>query len=118
MINKKRGSAVGVLLLAVLGVVIIAVAVLNTSSTGDVSKRVVYEAESVTGTLTITSEPSDAEVIINGDYAGQTPYFMEDIPSNNGVDIVIRKAGYKNYERSMTIERAKDKELHVRLRER
>jgi hypothetical protein len=115
-ITNKRGNAIGILMMVLLIVVIVALAIINSPS-GNVASDI-YEAEDVTGGLLVTSVPTNAEVIIDGDYVGQTPYETRLIPKHNSYTVKVRLAGYEDFERGVLIARASDRELVATLVER
>lgn len=50
--------------------------------------------------LTVTSEPSGAEVFINGNNVGQTPLFMDNVWTAGEVPIELRRRGYRAHQGS------------------
>jgi hypothetical protein len=49
----------------------------------------------VSGTLQLDSEPSGAEVYINGKAYGRTPIKAEDLPLDEELTVKFKKAGYE-----------------------
>lgn len=55
------------------------------------------------GGLEINSLPSGAEVILNGQVVGKTPFVREKIPPESAFDLSLRLEGYEPWERSVKI---------------
>jgi hypothetical protein len=56
-----------------------------------------------TGSLTITSTPSGAKLIIDGVLRGETPFGLSDVPVG-GHQLTLIKDGYADYQEAMVIE--------------
>lgn len=65
------------------------------------------------GTLSIKSEPSEANLYINDKPRGQTP-FSEEIEEGE-FNIRVEKSGYAIHEEAVVLARGKQKEINVRL---
>ena len=52
--------------------------------------------------VTITTKPKEAELYINGEYVGPTPYSAEMLPGE--YDLCIVKSGFRNFERRVLFE--------------
>ncbi len=65
--------------------------------------------------LSVTSEPSGAAVLINGEFRGETPVDLMVLPER---DILLRlfKAGYAAHEQRITLPRGEDDNIHQVLR--
>jgi hypothetical protein len=60
------------------------------------------DLDSLPGTIIVSSEPTGAEVYVEGDYKGITPLTLNDVPK--GIYTVkIVKEGYKDYSHSVSI---------------
>jgi hypothetical protein len=55
-----------------------------------------------TGTVTITSSPSGAEVYLDNEYHGTTPNTINAVPAGNHT-VEIRERGYKNWSQNITV---------------
>ncbi|AXI24711.1 serine/threonine protein kinase [Methanofervidicoccus sp. A16] len=66
------------------------------------------------GILKISSDPSDAEVYINGEYRGNTPLELKLDPGNYSVKVT--KDGYENYETKIEIKTGKTTEVNAVLK--
>ena len=64
--------------------------------------------------LEVKSNPSDASVIVNGQYAGQTPINLE-LRSDRKQEIKILKTGYAQYKRSLTLEPNQTESIYAKL---
>ncbi len=65
------------------------------------------------GYLTIESSPSGAEVYVDGSYKGTTPITLELSPG--GHKVKIKKEGYEDYTKTVTIEAGKSVSVSARL---
>ena len=63
--------------------------------------------------LTITSEPSGAEIEIDGEYIGSTPTTVN--MKDGGVIITIKKAGYQQWQRTMKLHPGDKRSVHADL---
>lgn len=68
-----------------------------------------------TGVLTLNSEPSGANVSVNGEFAGQTPLDIE-LPPNRDHRISISKAGYRRSNESLRMDAGSTESRRIRLR--
>jgi len=69
------------------------------------------------GFLTVYSSPSNAEVYIDGNYVGDTP--LENYKLSTGEHIIkIKKEGYQDYNKTITINPAEIMKLEVTLSEK
>jgi hypothetical protein len=55
-----------------------------------------------TGSVTITSSPSGAEVYLDNEYHGTTPNTINAVPAGNHT-VEIRERGYKNWSQNITV---------------
>ena len=60
------------------------------------------EEEPSVYTLTIVSDPAGADVFLDGENVGQTPFTLED-PEPGNRDLMLRKRGYQAYTGSITV---------------
>ncbi|MEQ8820594.1 MAG: DUF4384 domain-containing protein [Sumerlaeia bacterium] len=67
------------------------------------------------GKLVLRSEPTAAEIFIDGIYFGRTPRTFE-LPEGR-YELVLRRPGYRDYERIVRLERDRTETYRVRLRE-
>lgn len=58
---------------------------------------------SSSGSLVFSSEPSGADIYLNGVYQGQTPYTANDLPADN-YSYELRKTGYKPFMNTALVE--------------
>lgn len=82
-------------------------------SEGEVTERNVRLKKNF-GFLTITSEPPNSDVYINGDYFGTTPLRDVRILASN-VNVVIRRDDYTPWEEQITIEPEGSRTRDIRL---
>ena len=66
------------------------------------------------GTLTVTSEPSGANVTVNGVLQGQTPVTVKDVPKGRATVIVEHK-GYLSETREVVLNAGDERSLDVKL---
>jgi serine/threonine protein kinase/outer membrane protein assembly factor BamB len=66
-----------------------------------------------TGTLSVTSTPSDALVYVNGEYKGRTPLSLELPPGS--YTIKLTKQNYLDYETTLTIQAGETKSISASL---
>jgi len=66
--------------------------------------------------VTLTSTPSGAEVYLNGDLVGNTPYDLVRLPSSYSVQ--FKYPHYREKEESVVVEDGKMKNIHVKLEKR
>lgn len=66
------------------------------------------------GILVLRTTPPGANVIVGGNYAGQTPVEIPLEPDTSH-QVTIAKAGYENIERTITVTTARSKEVSLRL---
>ncbi|MBM4165493.1 MAG: PEGA domain-containing protein [Ignavibacteria bacterium] len=71
---------------------------------------------SLPGIVQITSEPSGAEILVNGQKVGATPYQGELVAGNHQLE--LRKALYHSDVSTFTIEEGKTKSLSLKLKPR
>ena len=64
--------------------------------------------------LKVKSNPSDASVIVNGQYAGQTPINLE-LRSDKKQKLKILKTGYVQYQQSLTLKPNQTKSIYAKL---
>ncbi len=70
------------------------------------------------GKLKLTSQPSGAKIIINGENSGKTtPSTLEKLESGRKVTVTLAKEGYKDWVRTITIEGNKVSSLTGTLKE-
>jgi hypothetical protein len=55
-----------------------------------------------TGSITITSSPSGAEVYLNNEYRGTTPNTLNAVPAGNHT-VEVRERGYKTWSQAITV---------------
>ena len=67
------------------------------------------------GRVTVQSDPTGAEVIINGQSAGKTPIKERVLPQGN-YTFIVRRAGHRSEERAVTVVGGKHYMLNPRLR--
>jgi len=70
--------------------------------------------EPADGRVRITSEPAGAAVLVGGNYRGQTPLELS-LPPGRPQRIELRKAGFQQATRTLTLETGADERLTVRL---
>jgi hypothetical protein len=75
----------------------------------------VPQVRALPGLLTITSEPSGAQVQINTVPAGQTPLTIQISPVGLGFTVTVSKAGFMNWT-LQTFATAQPYSLHAQLR--
>ena len=66
------------------------------------------------GTLDIKSEPTGAEIYIDGNYFGTTPFILDDYPSGN-YEIVLKLYAYENYTESVKLIPRGSKKINAKL---
>ena len=64
--------------------------------------------------LKVQSNPSNASVIVNGQYSGQTPVSLE-LRSDRQQEIKIIKTGYAQYQHSMSLKPNQTKSIYAKL---
>jgi eukaryotic-like serine/threonine-protein kinase len=62
------------------------------------------------GKISVSSEPSGASVIVNGRYAGTTPYENSRMPVGS-YDVVLRKEGFDDYQTAVQIQQQSTREV-------
>jgi len=79
------------------------------------NKKVV-EVKKETGSVYIKSEPSNATILVNGEkYKGSTPTIVKDIPLNELVIIKIKKNGFTDIVKELTLKSKKTQDIEVKL---
>jgi len=68
------------------------------------------------GSISVSSQPSEALVIINGTPYGQTPTLIENLKPQKIYRVEIWHEGYETYEEEVKIDAGKTKEIHVTLK--
>ncbi len=66
------------------------------------------------GKLNINSQPQGVNVTISGKYYGQTPLSLA-LPPGDSYQLVATKAGYRNFERSLSIKPDEDQSFNISL---
>lgn len=77
------------------------------------TKTINAELTPAFGYLTIESSPSGAEVYVDGSYKGTTPITLELSPV--GHKVKIKKEGYEDYTKTVTVEAGKSVSVSARL---
>ncbi|MCK4260650.1 MAG: PEGA domain-containing protein [Halanaerobiales bacterium] len=70
------------------------------------------------GSLNITSEPTGADVYINGEYKGQTPLYIGGVVTGlekGEYTILFEKEGYESIEKSIIVDEEKEYSVHSSL---
>jgi formylglycine-generating enzyme required for sulfatase activity len=67
-----------------------------------------------TGSIAFTSEPSGADLYINGTYKGRTPYTASDLPAGS-YTYELRKEGYETLSASAVVDAGKTAQLYKLL---
>ena len=67
------------------------------------------------GKLNISSQPSGVNVTISGKYYGQTPLSLA-LPPQEQYQLVATRAGYRNFERNLSIKPDEDQSLNITLK--
>jgi formylglycine-generating enzyme required for sulfatase activity len=70
--------------------------------------------EKADGKVSINSKPAGANVTVNGRYRGQTPVALTLAP-NEGYDLVLSKAGYEPFQRTINLKAEQDIALNESL---
>jgi hypothetical protein len=70
---------------------------------------------SASGTLTIETDPADAEVFINGISRGKTPTTIERIPEGS-VNIEIKSLGYESHARQVSLAAGEVQKINLSLK--
>jgi len=94
------------------------------SGYNDISKSVTVSSEktntitvslnSLTGSITISSNPSGAEIFLDGTYRGITPKIISDVPVGKHI-IVLSKPGYETASSEITVSSGQTKSLSGHL---
>jgi len=79
-----------------------------------IPRKLNVELQSSSAKLTLSSNPSGANVILNGIAMGMTPCELGRIPSGESV-IEVTYAGYQPFKRTMTLQAGQEEELDVVL---
>jgi len=66
------------------------------------------------GTLVVTSEPSQADVYIDGEYEGKTPFEKKDLDANP-YSVRIEKERYQNWEGEVEVRAGQQTKVHGQL---
>ncbi len=80
-----------------------------------VKKRNAREKGEIYGILKISTNPGDAMVFINGKYKGQSPLEIDSIISGENYEIVIKKDGYREWKKTVTVGNNKILNLQIKL---
>ena len=72
------------------------------------------EEASDTGILVVESSPSGAQVYVNDEVKGDTPFTLYNFPAG-AHNIVIKKQGYKDFEKRVTITVGRSEEIDAIL---
>ena len=78
--------------------------------------EVAFELETLPGQLTMTSVPDGAAVSITNQYKGTTPLSLT-LPSNQALEIVLSRPGYKTLSRSLTLTPGEEKKVRLELQD-
>jgi len=104
---------------AVLIAMMLLVATVIVAELNGISGNAVRSADPVAsgyGNLSVTSEPSDAKVYLDGEYKGVTPVFISYIASGNHT-LQVTKAGYQSQKEIITIYPGDTTFIHAILQE-
>jgi len=75
------------------------------------------EKEETTGSVTVDSNPSGANIYLNGSYKGTTPKTIEDLEAGS-YSLKLTKEGYEEKTERVQIEKGKTKEVEIKLTEK
>ena len=75
------------------------------------------EKTSKTASLSINSNPSSADVYVNGEKKGYTPLILNDVAAQKEVKIEIKKEGYESYTTNITTQAGKTENVYGTLKE-
>lgn len=71
--------------------------------------------EQITSLLSITTNPENAEIIINNVSAGKSPLKDYKLNSDKPIDLIIKKDGYITLDTSLTLQKGSNENLQVNL---
>ena len=67
-----------------------------------------------TGMLAVDSYPANAHVYVNGEFKGDTPLNLYNLPIG-AYDIVVKKEGYANFEKTANVKVGRTEEIYAEL---
>ncbi len=78
-------------------------------------QQVEVQPYQATGSLTITSEPSQSAVFLEGSYKGETPINLKNLQIGRTYHLRISKMGYKDWEADVSVKREQTEVINVKL---
>ena len=79
--------------------------------------EIAFSEKPKTATISINSNPSSADVYVNGENKGYTPLILNDLAPQKEFKIEIKKDGYENYSTNITTQAGKTENVYGTLKE-